>query len=266
MAIIRQRKRNIIIAAAAGLAAGLIPAGAAAVLMSAKYISLNHEVEQARERYRPYTAYTLESGKAKGDSIAESDLREVTFYSSSELENADWTGLAGKALRQDTGEGIIITEAMVYEDTGVADDLRMYMFDYIIVPEEIEEGAVFDIRIAYPDGEDYIVAKEKTIEARTEAGIFINADEMELLMISSAYVDTVIYEGAKIYASVYVTDYQQPPVVNYPVNMYVTKLADWNPNLIKEIEETLDVEKRQVLEQNLYEFMGVSIGNDILEQ
>ena len=58
-------------------------------------------------------------------------------------------------------------------------------------------------------------------------------------MISSAYVDTTVYEGAKIYASIYVTDYQPLSVVNYPVNLYVTRLSDWNPNLIEEIKEEI---------------------------
>lgn len=266
MAIMRQKKRNIIIAAVAGFAAGVIPAGAAALLMTSRYMAIDNELSEAKENYRQYTGYVSCADKTRGDIIEESDLREVTFYSAAGLEQVDVTELAGKTLRQDTKEGIIITKAMVYEDTGVSDDLRMYMFDYIAVPEGTDRGTMFDIRISYPDGEDYIVAGGKHIEASSEDGVFINATEKELLMISSAYVDTTVYKGAKIYASIYVEDYQQLSVVNYPVNMYVTKLADWNPNLIKELEETQDAEKRRILEENLYEFMGVSMGNTYYEQ
>ena len=259
MAIMRQRKKNIIIAAAAGLIAGILPVGVVAVIMSERYISLDREYSQAKEAYREYKGFVLAGEMQKGDVISNDDLREITFYSTSRLMDAVKSDFTGKTLRQETKEGIIITESMVYEDTGVSDDLRMYMFDYITVPEGIGQGDVFDIRISFPDGEDYIVARAKTIESESEKGIFLNATEKELLMISSAYVDTTIYEGAKIYASMYVTDYQELPVVNYPVNMYVTKLADWDPNLINEIRDTLDVEKRRILEENLYEFMGTAM-------
>ena len=259
MAIIRQRKKNIIIAAAAGLMAGLLPAGLVAAIMSAKYISLDKEYSQAKEAYKEYKGLVLAGEMEKGDVIGSDDLKEAAFYSNLELTDTDKEDFVGKTLRQEAKEGIIITESMVYDDTGVSDDLRMYMFDYIAVPEGIEKGDVFDIRISFPNGEDYIVARAKTIESRSETGIFVNATEKELLMISSAYVDTTIYDGAKIYASMYVTDYQELPVVNYPVNMYVTKLAEWNPNLLQEVEEALDLEKRKILEENLYEFMGVTM-------
>lgn len=265
MAVLRQKKRNILIAAIAGLAAGILPAGAIAGIMWNRYHTLDRRVTEEKERYKLYTGYVLNSELARGHVMTAEDIREVAFYSTTDIESVDLSGLIGKTLRQETKEGIIITEPMVYEDPGLEDNLRMYMFDYITVPSEADNGTMFDIRISFPNGEDYIVAKGKTLESRTEEGVFINATERELLMISSAYVDTTVYEGAKIYASIYVSDYQPLSVVNYPVNLYVTKLSDWNPNLIEEIKEETDVEKRQILEENLYEFMGVSIGNAYYE-
>lgn len=265
MAVLRQKKRNILIAAIAGLAAGILPAGVIAGIIWNRYHTLDRLVTEEKERYKLYTGYVLNSELARGHVMTADDIREISFYSTSDIESVDASGLIGKTLRQETKEGIIITGPMVYEDTGLEDNLRMYMFDYITIPDEVDNGTMFDIRISFPNGEDYIVAKGKTLESRTEEGIFINATERELLMISSAYVDTTVYEGAKIYASIYVSDYQPLSVVNYPVNLYVTKLSDWNPNLIEEIKEEMDVEKRQILEENLYEFMGVSIGNAYYE-
>lgn len=265
MAVLRQKKRNILIAAIVGLAVGILPAGTIAGIIWNRYRTLDHLVTEEKEKYKPYTGYVLNSGLARGHVMTAEDIREITFYSTSDIESVDVSGLIGRTLRQETKEGIIITEPMVYEDTGIEDNLRMYMFDYIEVPKEVDNGTMFDIRISFPNGEDYVVAKGKTIESRTEEGIFINATERELLMISSAYVDTTVYEGTKIYTSIYVSDYQPLSEVNYPVNLYVTKLSDWNPNLIEEIKEETDVEKRQVLEENLYEFMGVSIGNAYYE-
>lgn len=259
MAVIRQKKRNLIISAVIGFMAGIIPTGAILLIIAGKYISLDKEYRHIKEGYHKYTACMFNEEKARGDIIEKGDLKEVAFYSEEVISGVENAEAVGKVLRQDAENGMIITKSMVYEEAGIDDDLRMYMFDYIIVPDSLDKGTMFDIRISFPNGEDYIVAKGKTIESRTETEVFINATEKELLMISSAYVDTTIYEGAKVYASIYVTDYQELPVVNYPVNMYVTKLAGWNPNLIEEIEETQDIEKRQILEGNLYEFMGVAM-------
>lgn len=260
MGIMRQKKKNLVLAAMLGLGVGIVPMGVATGIMSAKYIALNREYNEAKEGYSSYRGYVLDTEKHRGEIIGENDLKEVVYYSKYDMGYGSLEQLEGMALRQEGEEGIIVTQSMVYEDMGISDDLRMYMFDYIGIPENVQEGMAFDIRIAFPNGEDYIVAKGKTIEAKTEEGIFINATEEERLMISSAYVDTAIYSGAKIYASMYITDYQSLSVVNYPVNMYVTKLSDWNPNLVKELEDNQDTKKRKTLENNLYEFMGVTMG------
>ncbi len=265
MAVIRQKKKNIIMAATVGLAVGIIPMGIVTSVMSAKYISVSKEFDEVKESYKEYTAYVMKGEKSGGDIVEDSDIEKIIFYSKEMLTDTQDINIAGKVLRQEVQKGEMLIPAMVYEDSGIEDDLRMYMFDYIMVPDGVKNGDIFDIRISFPNGEDYIVARGKTIVSRNETGVFINATERELLMISSAYVDTTIYEGAKIYASMYVTDYQQLSTVNYPVNMYVTKLADWNPNLIKEVEESYDSEKRQILEGNLYEFMGVSMESNGLE-
>lgn len=266
MGIIRQKKKNIIVAATAGLLVGLVPVGIAVFNISGKYISVKKELEGIKESYKPYKAYVLENALSRGDIVGEDDLKEVTFYSAYEISDGDSAGLIGKTIRQETDKGIIITAPMVYEDEGINDSLRMYFFDYINIPEQTEKNTLFDIRISFPNGEDYIVATGKSIEDKTQDGVFINATEEELLMISSAYVDTTIYEGARLYASIYVADYQTLSVVNYPVNMYVTRLADWNPNLIEKVENERDVEKREILEENLFEFMGVSVGNAYISE
>lgn len=171
MAVLRQKKRNILIAVIAGLAVGILPTGIIAGILWNKYNTLDRLVTEEKERYKTYTGYVLNSQLARGHVMTADDIREITFYSASDLETVDVSGLIGMTLRQETKDGIIITEPMVYKDTGLEDNLRMYMFDYIAIPKEADNGAMFDIRISFPNGEDYIVAKGKTLESRTEEGI-----------------------------------------------------------------------------------------------
>ncbi len=261
MIMIRQKKKKIIIAALIGVLIGIFPTGIITGIISYKYVSIKKEYQENEQKFKQSTFYILNSDKLKNEEINENDIEEITVYASSELIMPKKEEIVGKLLKQKMLKDIIITENAIYEDESITNDLRMYFFDYIIIPDNINKEDTFDIRISFPNGEDYIVANGKTIESRTEEGAFINATEKELLMISSAYVDTVIYEGAKIYASMYVREYQNLSVINYPVNMYITKLSEWNPNLVRELEENTDKEKRNVLEENLYDFMGVSLGN-----
>lgn len=261
MAILRERKKKIILAASVGFATGILPAGLLAAYIGTKYQLVKSEYDRNKELYMPYEQYVLTSDLKRGDVVEEDDIEKVVFYSEKEVEKTDREDILGMVLKQEVKNGIIITPSMLYEDKGISDDLRTYYFDYINVPLNVTDTDVFDIRISFPNGEDYIVATAKTLDGRNEEGVFISATEEELLKISSAHVDASIYEGAKIYASVYVTDYQKEPVVNYPVNMYVTKMSDWNPNLLEKITKEADVYKRTSLENNLYDFMGISIGN-----
>lgn len=261
MAILRERKKKIILAATAGFLVGALPLGIFGAYMTSGYLSVKSELKKAEETYLPYECYVLNKDIEKGEKIKEGDIERVVLYSDKIIENTSENDIVGKAVRHNNDKGIIVTSSMVYDDLGISNDLRMCFFDCISVPMEVDENDIFDIRVSFPNGEDYIVATEKKLEGRNEAGIFINATEEELLKISSAKVDTKIYEGAKIYASVYISDYQESPMVNYPVNMYVTKLGDWNPNLIEKISKEADREKRNTLENNLFEFMGVTMND-----
>ena len=261
MAILRERKKKIIIAASAGFLLGFLPAGVLGVYTTTKYLSVKTELENAEENYLPYECYVLGKDMEKGEKIKESDVERVTVYSNEAIENTSIDDIVGKVTRQRSNKGIIVTKTMVYDDLGISDDLRMCFFDYISIPDEVKEDDIFDIRISFPNGEDYIVATGKKLEGRNEEGVFVNATEEELLKLSSAKVDAKIYEGAKIYASLYISDYQKSSTVNYPVNMYVTKLGEWNPNLIEKISKEADLEKRSTLEENLFEFMGVTISD-----
>ena len=76
-------------------------------------------------------------------------------------------------------------------------------------------------------------------------------NEEEILKLSSAVVDKKNYEGAKIYAVLYVEDYQNAAIPDYPVNSYVAEQGNWNPNLIEKVFSEEMVDKRRILEENL---------------
>lgn len=267
MAMIRQKKKNLILSMILGMAVTAIPLGIYAGTMTYKKVNTDRELEKLQKKIseeKVYKAYCLRESKSKGELIQAQDLEEMSVKTENEFHVPDRSDLEGRYLSVGMEAGIMITDSVIYEDVGLENDVRTYLYDYIALPQGITGDDLFDIRIRFPDGEDYVVAVGKKVESMVETGAFINASEEENLLLSSAYVDTVVYEGAKIYASLYVEDYQEAAGVTYPFNLYATELASWNPNLVKEMETETNRANRQILEQNLFDFMGVIMGGETL--
>lgn len=267
MAIIRQKKKNLILAMISGIVIAAIPLGIYSGIVTHKKLTADKQIkvlEEKRKEEKTYTAYCFKEAKSKGDLIVADDLQEITVKTKNVLSVPTVSDLEGKYLAVGAEAGMIITNSMIYEDEGLEDDVRTYLYDYIILPDGISSEDLFDIRIRFPNGEDYVAAVGKKVESVVENGAFINASEKENLMLASAYVDTRVYEGTKVYAALYVADYQEASEPDYPFNLYTTELAIWDPNLIEEMETEQNRLNRQMLEQNLLEFMGVSMGGDTL--
>lgn len=267
MAIIRQKKKNLILAMILGIVITAIPLGIYGGIVTNKAVRVQKEVDTLKtqmQQEKAYTAYCFKETKSKGERIAAEDLVKVSIKTKDAFDVPDVSDLEGKYVAVETKAGVIITDSVVYENQGLEDDVRTYLYDYIVLPQGIDTEDMFDIRIRFPNGEDYVVAVGKKVQSVVESGAFIDASEKENLLLSSAYVDTTVYEGAKIYAALYVEDYQEASVPNYPFNLYTTELASWDPNLIEELETETNRQNRQILETNLFDFMGVVMGGETL--
>lgn len=102
----------------------------------------------------------------------------------------------------------------------VTDDERYQHFDFISAFVGINNGDLVDVRISFPNGEDYIVISHKEIINVDEKGIVLRVNEEEILKMSSAQIDVNKYEGTKIYAVKYVSDSQKPAISYYLLNEY----------------------------------------------
>ena len=265
MAIIRQKKKNLILSMILGMVISAVPLGIYGGNITYKKIQTEKKMEQVKKQIseeKSYQVYCLKEDKSKGELIEAEDLQEITVKTKHSFQALQVSDLEGKYLSVGVKSGVILTDSVIHEEEGLDDDVRTYLYDYIVLPEGITNEDLFDIRIRFPDGEDYVIAVGKKVESVVESGAFIHASEKENLLMSSAYVDTTVYEGAKIYASLYVADYQEASSPDYPLNLYATELASWNPNLLEELDTQTNRLNRQILEENLYDFMGVMMGGE----
>jgi hypothetical protein len=259
--MLRKTRKRYFILSAIAFVAGLFIAGFVSVLYikyNNSYMNENKEIEK--------TIVVLDMNLKKGTILSGEHFRKVKIHSEENSINSVKTEeVLGKELKQDMKKGMIITEAAVYKESPITDDLRVFYADFIEGLDKVIEDELFDIRIVFPNGEDYILAAGKSVEKKTDTGAYIKVDERELMYISGARVDMNVYKGTRIYACTYLSKDQKIPYINYPVNNYIFKLSNWSPNLLEEITKEDYIEKRKILEDNLYEFTGVlmSLGSEI---
>lgn len=259
MTIIWQRKKNLILALIIGALMAGIPMGIILALNNAEYKKCKENLVSVKEQQgvnNKKKVLVLANDLFKGDLISDNDLIEYDIYCDDGVDmSLAFEDVKGKSIKINANKGTILNSDMVCDTEKIADDIRLHMYSDIELHSGIMEGSIVDIRITFPNGEDYVVAEHKRIESRVENNILVKVSESEILKLASANVDKNIYEGARIYAILYVADYQEPAKSDYPVNSSVIELGTWNPNLIERIFTEEMVNNRNVLESNLNEFM-----------
>lgn len=139
-------------------------------------------------------------------------------------------------------------------DPDIKDDVRELEFNMFMIKTDQKAGDYVDVRITFPNGEDYIVISKKRMNAldRAENLVSFRLDETELHMISSAIIDAYIHPGTKLYVATYVLpELQNEAVPYYPVNLDVQDLMRNDPNILKKASNVMAREARRRLEANL---------------
>ena len=202
--------------------------------------------------------YVLNSSIGAGEVIDESALSKRTVSSTDRFEicAADLSAIAGMRAKIALPAGSVITPDLVYDGPGISDDERILDLNNVVLPYELKEGDILDIRISFPNGEDYVVVKHKKVLSLITSddevtGFAINAGEQEILRLSSAGVDIRMYDGTVLYGVEYMGDFQNPAQEYYPVNPEVFDLMEWDPNITDHFTVTAETDRRKKLEKNL---------------
>ena len=145
----------------------------------------------------------------------------------------------------DIPKGTVITEKMlalkseaVTDTNSINSTYRLVEYSMIMLPTELQKGDTIDVRISYPNGQDFIVAAKKVVEKSDSTSIWLKLREDEILKMNSAIIESYSVEGAKMYA----VNYTQPGVqaaanANYPVSDKVYELLVQDPNIASAIQQ-----------------------------
>ena len=187
--------------------------------------------------------YALKSDIKSGQPITTADLvaqTVVTNLSTSEIATgADLT--ENTVAKIDLGQGTILTQSMIVEsDEIVQDSLRVQELNMLTLPADLETNDYIDVRLVFPNGQDYIVVSKKRVIQSTETTVFVKLSEEEILTMSNAIVESYITEGSLLYATKYVDPgIQNASAPTYTVSKEVLDLIDTNPNVTVDAKNAL---------------------------
>lgn len=260
----RRRKRTYVLIGALLVTVPMSAAGIGLGVRCRQYKKQNEVLKKESQEAMYVTAVVLMKPVDSGERIEEDMLAEVTVCAQN-LQGAGAVSkksLVGTYAKGSFDKGTFMSRACVYEEKEYSPDTRSKTFDFMELNPVTQSGDYVDVRITYPNGEDYIVASHKQVQIvspgeeaqdvpRQNAKVSMDVTEEEILRIASAYVDSVQYPGTAIYAVSYLDQFQQPGCVDYPVNPDVFELLGWNPNAIGYEVSQQEQERRQRVEDNL---------------
>lgn len=136
----------------------------------------------------------------------------------------------------------------------ISHDTREYEIGAVNLMADQSVNDYIDVRIMFPNGDDYLVLSKKRIikQALDTNLIFTYMNEEEILRYSSAMVDAYTTTGAYLYTTRYVEfNIQNEAVPNYPVKSNIIDLMVSDPNITSVAQTTLNLEARENLNKKL---------------
>lgn len=212
-------------------------------LMSEALDKARLEIEARWQAENPSkSVYVFAKDMVSGDVIEEEDfvLREVTESVIPEDAILSPEEVVGYVVRGNVKANAISSRSQVYSNEEFPDDARILEFSAIKLPTRLEANQSIDVRVAFPNGLDYVVLAKKVVMdlEKSEDGqmqrIWLTLSEEETLRMSSAVVDAYLKPGSVLYAVTYVApDVQESAITTYPPNQYVQDLIISNPNILE---------------------------------
>lgn len=136
----------------------------------------------------------------------------------------------------------------------ITHDTREYEIGVVSLMVDQQVHDYIDVRIMFPNGEDYLVLAKKQINkiVLDSSLIYCYLNEEEILRLASATVDAFTMTGAKIYATRYVeSNLQKEATPDYLVSAATIDRMVADPNIVTLATETMNLQARMDLETRL---------------
>ena len=219
-----------------------------------KAANIMYQTELSNNQQTVYVATDLiNAGDIVTDTGENANVEKQTVYTGLESYNYITESEMNTRAKVDIAAGVPVMYNMV-TDVVVDNDTRDYEISVANLTTDQKENDVVDIRVIFPNGEDYVILSKKQItNLNLENCVFTSQlNEEEILRFASAIVDAYMTPGARIYTTRYVEEnIQETSTPNYPVRETTIALINSDPNVVTKATETLNLEARLSLEQRL---------------
>mgnify|MGYP002619184676 CR=1 FL=1 len=221
------------------------------------------------EQYRGKASeadYTLEQNK-RYCLVTSIDIKagDIISEDTNVMEQSVYTGLSDDyyiskedlpiVATVDIASGIPVMKNMATKEE-ITTDKREYEISVANLMVTQAESDIVDVRIMFPNGEDFLVLAKKTIRSLDlENSIFYTTmTEEEMLRFASATIDAYTISGTKIYTTKYLEPaLQEEAEPNYPVRTETMDLLNSDPNILSLAQKTLNLTARLDMENRLGE-------------
>ena len=121
----------------------------------------------------------------------------------------------GRAVKNNVSENTVLLDSLLYEKNSIEkkDERTEEISDsFVQIPTDLNANDYIDIRIQYPDGQDYTVIVGKKVDSLgvdsegnvTSKSFFVKLTEEERMVYTSALVESFIQPGTRLYATRYI--------------------------------------------------------------
>lgn len=242
------------------------------VMKTKEYQSKAIEAEYNLESNKRYCFVTSVDIKAGDILSADANVMEQCVYTGLGSEYYITSGDLPLKATVDIPSGTPVMTNMTTKEE-ITDDLREYEISVANIMTNQQESDIIDIRIMFPNGEDYLVLSKKTIRGLDfeNAIFFANMTEEEILRFASATIDAYTISGTRIYVTKYLEpSIQEEAIPDYPVKTETLDLLNSDPNILSLAQTTLNLTARLDLESRLNELMpeqltAVSAGHGLTD-
>ena len=215
-------------------------------------------------------AYKLISEIKSGEQIDASKIEMVKVAANSLPadyinETIDVTAYKSKINLQ---AGTILSASLLYSGEELADSTRLIEYNMLTLPSNLTVGDYIDVRFTMPSGQNYIVLSKKQVKNIQGTTVTLYLTEDEILMMSSAIIESYVMKASNLQAIKYVqAGIQESSTPTYSVNSDVYQLIMTNYQKGINIEDygkindSYNSALRQTIEQELGQYVGTESAN-----
>jgi hypothetical protein len=219
-----------------------------------KYLS---QIKILSEKLDSQRVYTYEANKdiPAGSRITEEMVHYSETYSNQSQKYYMTKADIGMVTLIDISKGTQILKGMLTENN-ISQNIREVEYNSFLLNSNLEENNYVDIRIRFPNGEDYIVLSKKSLKnlSLENNNCFVWLTEEEILNMSGAIVDAYLYTGTKLYTTKYIEpSLQEASIVTYYPSEATLTLMEQDKNIVDRASQELNKKLRRELEMRLAE-------------